>query len=48
MERTHTGVVHEGLSPTGGSHAGAGEECRDEGAAERSCYGLTAAPFPAP
>jgi len=30
----------------GGPHAGAGDKCRGEGAAERSCCGLTAGPIP--
>jgi len=27
MESSHTGAVHEGLSPVGGTHAGAGGQC---------------------
>ena len=38
---THT-VAREG------SHAGAGEKREEEGAAERSCYRLTAIPIPHP
>ena len=41
-------VYPEGLQPVGRTHTGVGEECKEEGAAERSCYGLTPAPIPHP
>ena len=45
--RTHLGEGHEGQYPVG-PHAGAGEECEEEGAAEMKHYELplTLIPFP--
>jgi len=38
----------KGCLPWEGPHAGAGEECEEGGAAERTWYGLTTAPVPHP
>jgi len=45
---THAGAVHGGLSPMGRTHAGAGEGCEEEGAAEPTCDELTTTPIPQP
>lgn len=34
----------KGLQPMGMTDAGAGEQCTEEGVAERYCYGLITAP----
>jgi len=39
-------VYPEGLQPVRRTHTRAGEKCQEEGAAERSCYGLTTTPIP--
>ena len=36
------------LQAMGRTHAGVGEKCEEEAAAERRCYGLTATPHPHP
>lgn len=38
----------KGCSLWGRSHAGAGEKCKEEGSAERSCSGLITTPIPTP
>ena len=38
--------ILEDCVPWEGPHAGAGEQREEDGAAERSCYGLSAAPIP--
>jgi len=37
--------IPEGLHPVGRTHAGAGEECEEEGLAETTCDELIATPF---
>ena len=39
-------VYPEGLQPVGRPHTGAGEKREEEGAAKRSCYGLTTVTIP--
>ncbi|KAK4810920.1 hypothetical protein QYF61_013328 [Mycteria americana] len=46
VEWTHTGAVLEEVQPVGRTHAGAGEKCKEEGAAEMKCYELTITPIP--
>lgn len=49
METTAEHMVFpEGLQPLGRTHAGAGEQCEEEEAGERNCYGLIATPIPHP
>jgi len=45
---THAGAVHEGCLLREGPHAGPGEECEEEGAAEATCDELTTTPIPHP
>jgi len=44
--RIHAGAIHEGLHPLEGTPCRSREQCAEEGAAERSCYGLTSDPIP--
>jgi len=43
-----TQSIPEALSPIERTHAGAGKETEEEGAAETTCNGWTATPFPVP
>lgn len=45
--KTHVGVVYEGLYPVG-HHAGVGEECEEEGSAEKIYDEVDTSPFPSP
>ena len=46
--RTHVGEVCGELSPWEGPHAGAEEQCEEEGAAETTCDEQTTTPIPCP
>jgi len=46
--RTHIVVVCQELYPMGRTHAGAGEQCKEEGVAATKYYGLTASLIPHP
>jgi len=48
VARAHAGAIIEKLCMWEGPHAGAGEECEKEGAAEMECYELTETPILCP